>query len=267
MLLLIAAVSGLYTGGVLATASYNRYAARGDTDVLPPAPILASTQNEPPAFIPEVPADNPAAPALPLTVFPSALSPGTTVPDTLAADTTAAAAVVRDPVATPNPLPRPSPGPSQITRLVIPSIVLDSKVVEVGWVVREDQGRQRREWQVAEYAVGHHQGSGNPGDGTNIVLAGHVGGLGYVFRDLYYVKPGETVVIYTGGQQHEYVIAERLVVDEIGVSSEQRAQNARLIAPTPDEQITMVTCWPPTGPTRFTQRVIVHAVPASTTGK
>jgi hypothetical protein len=33
-------------------------------------------------------------------------------------------------------------------------------------------------WQVAEYAVGQHRGSANPGEGDNIVLAGHVGGFG-----------------------------------------------------------------------------------------
>jgi sortase (surface protein transpeptidase) len=52
-----------------------------------------------------------------------------------------------------------------------------------------------------------------------------------------------------------------VVVDEEGVSAEQQALNARYIQPTDRETVTLVTCWPATGKNRFSQRIIVRAVP------
>jgi sortase A len=107
---------------------------------------------------------------------------------------------------------------SMVTRLVIPSINVDSKVVEVGWEVVEQNGQQVAIWQVAKYAVGQHKGSANPGEGNNIVLAGHVGGYGKVFKDLYYVKSDDQITIYSAGQQYLYMVQERLVLQEESVS-------------------------------------------------
>jgi sortase (surface protein transpeptidase) len=59
------------------------------------------------------------------------------------------------------------------------------------------------------------------------------------------------------------VVQKRLIVDEEGVSAAQRAENATLIAPTDHELVTMITCWPPKGPNKFTQRVVVQAVPVA----
>lgn len=161
----------------------------------------------------------------------------------------------------PVPEASPAPQPATISRLVIPSIGVDSKVVEVGWEVVEQNGQQVAVWQVAEYAVGQHRGSANPGDGDNIVMAGHVGGYGKVFKDLYYVQPGDAITVYSAGEQYLYVVQERLVVDEEGVSAEQRGANARYIESTGAEMVTLVTCWPATGPNKYSQRVIVRATP------
>jgi sortase A len=150
---------------------------------------------------------------------------------------------------------------STVERLIIPAIELDAKVIEVGWQTVEQNGQQAAVWNVAEYAVGQHMGSANPGQGENIVLAGHVGGYGHVFRDLYYVKPGNRVLLYSGGQEYLYIVTERLIVDEDHAPPEQRAANAQLIGPTGSEMVTMVTCWPPTGKDKFTHRVIIRAAP------
>jgi len=154
---------------------------------------------------------------------------------------------------------------SKVERVVIPSVALDYKVIEVGWSTQQVGGKTVAVWDVANYAIGQHRSSANPGEGGNVVLAGHVGGYGHVFRDLFYVHPGEPVIVYSGGQQFLYVVQDRLIVDEEGASAEQRAVNARLIAPTDHELVTMITCWPPTGRYKFTQRVIVRAVPFSAT--
>lgn len=212
-----------YVGGLYANAAYNRLAARGDTAIAAPAPVMLPPAEVPAVFRVPILASAPAAPVTP-----------------------AAAQELR---------------PLTVSRLVVPSVAIDSKVVEVGWDVIEQEGQQVAVWQVAEYAVGHHKGSANPGEGGNVVLAGHVGGLGLVFRDLFYVQPGEPVILYSNGAQYRYEVSEKLIVDEEGASPEQRLANAQLIGPTDSEVVTLLTCWPPVGPDKFTQRVIVRATP------
>ncbi|MGC9025859.1 MAG: sortase, partial [Chloroflexia bacterium] len=183
------------------------------------------------------------------------------------------------PAATPVPTPTPSPAlpmlnwsrpevsplptsrplwHSEVLRIVIPSIGVDSPVVAVGWHVEEVGGQTMTVWDVARYAVGHHQGSGNPGEGTNIVLAGHSGGYGGVFRRLVEVQPGDEVVLHTAAGQYLYVVEEVLVLKEVGLPMEERIQNARYMAPTDEERLTLITCWPVH---IYDHRVIVLARP------
>lgn len=228
-LALIGIVILLYAGGLQAQAEFGRYAARGDTDVAvaPPPPISAA---------PDTPVYQPSAFDAPV------LNDGRVTgaaPPTLAADYRAT-----------------------ITRVMIPSIAVDAKVVEVGWEIeRQQDGSEVAVWQVAEFAVGQHRGSANPGDNENIVLAGHVGGYGKVFKDLIRVTVGDEITIFSNGQQYLYVVHSVHVVNEEGAPLEQRLDNARWIQPTGQEMVTMVTCWPPTGPEKYTQRVIVRALP------
>lgn len=224
----------LYIGGVQSQIAYHRLAARGDNDlpahpivIAAPAPASSSSGAEPAVF--SVPIIGTGSSAVP-------------------ADSSAS---------TPAPT-------ATVSRLLIPSINVDAKVVEVGWRIEDINGQPTAIWDVAEFAVGQHRGSANPGQGSNVVLAGHVGGYGKVFRDLYYVNPGDQIVVYSAGQQYLYIVQERLLVDEEGVSAEQRAANAQYIAPTDHEVVTLVTCWPASGPDRFSQRVIVRAVPFGT---
>ena len=232
-LMLVGLVVLAYVGGIYANEEYGRYAARGDTDV-PAQPAFVETEpSEPAPFI---------APLL-------SGGTGHTEPDSA------------DEGQVSSPLPPPVGSKPSITRVVIPSINVDSKVVEVGWE-EQKQGKQKvAVWQVAKYAVGQHLGSANPGEGGNIVLAGHVGGYGKVFKDLYDIEPGDQITLYSHGQQYLYVVQDRLLVAEEGVPAAQRAENAKLIGPTDQEQVTLVTCWPATGPKRYSQRVVVRAVP------
>ena len=235
LFMLVGVVLLFYVGGVYSQAEYERYAARGDTDLPAPVAVTSPEQSEEPApFI---------APILNQSGSIS-LSNGqivSAVPSNQASHE------------------------SSVTRVVIPSISVDSKVVEVGWDVVEQSNQQVAVWQVAEYAVGQHRGSSNPGEGNNIVLAGHVGGYGKVFKDLFYVKPGDQITLYSAGQQYLYTVQERLLVTEEGVSDEQHAVNAQLIAPTNHEVVTLVTCWPAKGANKFTQRVVVRATPFGAT--
>jgi sortase A len=243
----------LYVGGIYASAEYGIYAARGDTEEPAPQPVTPdmadpvislrsltflpqeSAANEPVPFTPPM-SDN-----APIASLPNPDGRVTSIlPDTL-----------------------PAEHKNTITRIIIPSIDVDSKVVPVGWEIQELKGQKVAVWQVAEYAVGHHVNSANPGEHDNIVLAGHVGGYGKVFKDLIKLEVGDTITIYSAGEAYQYIIHEKLLVTEEGVSAEKQAENARYIAPTSSETLTLVTCWPNTGPHKYTQRIIVRAVPAA----
>ena len=232
-------LSGLYLviamGGVYATVTYQLQVAHGDSDL--PALVTPVTGRN-------APLQSQRTLVVPVEPF--------TVPLLASND-----GRLRSPV----PVSVVVEHRSTVSRVVIPTIGVDFKVVEVGWDVVEEQGQRYAIWQVAEYAVGQHQGSANPGEGENIVLAAHVGGYGKVFKDLYFVKTGDPITIFSNGQQYLYTVRERLVVDEEGASEEQRRANAHLLAPSGSEMLTLITCWPLTGNDRFTQRVIVRALP------
>lgn len=151
------------------------------------------------------------------------------------------------------PAPRPPP-----TRIVIPKISVDAKVVEVGSQLKEVDGEQWIIWDVADYAAGHHKGSANPGEAGNIVITGHDDINGEVFRYLENLQSGDEITLYAGEDQRVYVVQRLELVREKGASLEERKQNARFMAPTPDETLTLISCWP----YRIdTHRIIVIAKP------
>lgn len=170
------------------------------------------------------------------------------------------------PTVTPTPQPaQPAPAPNPAiadgglpTRLVIPSVGIDANVIQVGWQLVEQNGQQFSIWQVADYAVGWHETSARLGQAGNTVMAGHHNVNGEVFRDLVNVEVGDEVDIYSGDQKFSYRVEMKTIVKEKGEPLEVRQRNAQWIAPTNDQRITMVTCWPYTN---NTHRVIVVAKP------
>src|SRR5436190_2764758 len=130
-------------------------------------------------------------------------------------------------------------------RLSIPSVKIDSKVVPVTWKrIPAPGGAQKSEWQVADFAVGHHAGSANPGQVGNVVLSAHVDYKGQVFKDLNKVHKGDEVTVFTEKGQYLYVVTDLVIVKEEGVPEEQKRRNAAYMDPTPDQTLTMITCWP-----------------------
>ncbi len=131
-------------------------------------------------------------------------------------------------------------------RLYLPGVGIDTKVVPVGWdMIPAPNGQGiRAEWQVADFAVGHHKGSANPGQPGNVVLSGHVDYKGQVFKELHNSKKGDEVIMYTEKGQYLYVITDMVLVKEVGVPDEQKKRNAAYMNPTPDPTLTMITCWP-----------------------
>lgn len=186
-------------------------------------------------------------------------------PEPTATATATATPVANQPAPAASAQPTPTapvaaiPDPNiEPTRLVIPAVGIDAPVIPVGWDLVEQNGTQYSVWQVADNAVGWHKTTALPGVPGNTVMAGHHNVKGEVFRDLVNVEVGDEIVIYTGDISYTYKVELKTIVKEKGESLDVRRKNAEWIAPTTDERITLVTCWPYTN---NTHRVIVVAKP------
>ena len=116
------------------------------------------------------------------------------------------------------------------------------------------------EWQVADYAVSFHKTSALPGAVGNTVMSGHNNMNGEVFKNLVNVKMGENIFLYADNRTYEYTVQQILLLKERDMPLDVRLQNAQWIAPTNDDRLTLISCWPYTS---NTHRVIVVAKPVS----
>ena len=145
-------------------------------------------------------------------------------------------------------------------RVVVPAIDVDSAVVPIGWHVVTENGQRYSVWEVADNVVGWHQTSSYPGQKGNLVLNGHHNINGEVFRYLVDLEVGDPITVYARGKAYTYAVTEKHILKEKGETAEVRLENARWIAPTSDERLTLVTCWPYTS---NTHRLVVVARPIS----
>jgi sortase A len=125
--------------------------------------------------------------------------------------------------------------PDQPGRIVIPSIALDQRVVEVGVVMENG----KPVWDTAAYAVGFHRGTAQPGTRGNAVMAGHISSpvsrKGEAFRRLPEVRIGDRVFVYIGERRAGYEISEIRVLPPTAT---------QVMAPTADAVLTLITCYP-----------------------
>jgi LPXTG-site transpeptidase (sortase) family protein len=216
----------------------------------------------PPTFTPWPPtATVTTSPATAFSPTPSTISPipTATASPTLRQAQGTASTPTSTPTAIPSPTFTPTPsGPPPASappdRIVSPAIGLDAPVVPVGWTVT-DEGAV---WDSADRAAGWHQGSAYPGCIGNTVLSGHHNIKGKVFRYLIDLEPDDEVLLYVGDMAYRYVVTEKHLFEEKGKPEEVRRANAQWIAPTDDERLTLVTCWPYTS---NTHRLIIVAKP------
>jgi sortase A len=125
--------------------------------------------------------------------------------------------------------------PDSPNRIVIPSISLDAKVVDVGIIVEDG----KPVWETAAFAVGYHRGTALPGTRGNTVMAGHISSpvskRGEVFRRLPEVRIGDRVEVYAGERRVSYSVAEIKVVSPAAIE---------VMRPSDDARLTLITCWP-----------------------
>lgn len=93
-------------------------------------------------------------------------------------------------------------------------------------VVQGDSGNLLRR------AVGHLPETALPGEAGNVALAGHRDGL---FRPLRNVRTGDLITLRTPGREFQYQVEWTAVVPPTAV---------RVLQPTSDEALTLVTCFP-----------------------
>ncbi len=164
----------------------------------------------------------------------------------------------RLPSATPDLRRQPGPVPDWIR---IPSLGVDSPVLPVGWTDPDQAEDGSVQWRTADFGAGLHAGSARLGEAGNTVISGHNNIGGAVFRRLAELAPGDTITLGAGGRDWTYTVERRFIVPEEDASEARRRANAGWIESSPDERVTLVSCYPPWG---NSHRVIVVARPKAT---
>lgn len=148
----------------------------------------------------------------------------------------------------------PDGSPTQIS---VPAIGLSQEIRPVGIIPVVVNGTTYFTWNVLDSYVGWHNLSARPGQVGNTVLSGHSDAKARVFQKLHQINISDEIAIVSGGQIRHYMVTNKLLLQEKGTSIETRIENARWIAPTNDERLTLVTCARPGA----THRLIVVAYP------
>jgi sortase A len=143
-------------------------------------------------------------------------SPGGPAPEEIPAH-------LRDLVAAITPLPMPTPGPEQATRIQIPVVGVDAPVVEGD------------DWEPLKQGAGHHIGSANPGESGNCIISAHNDIFGEIFRDLPDLDLGDEVFVHTTSQMYRYVVTQKRFIEPTDVS---------VMSPTSSPVLTLISCYP-----------------------
>lgn len=102
------------------------------------------------------------------------------------------------------------------------------------------------------FGLGHVSGTAPPAGDGNCAIGGHRDTWAAFMKDL---RVGDEMTMETREQRRSYRVSSIAVVRESDLSAIEPAEGARL---------TLITCWPFTGLTRSTQRLVVvgEAVPS-----
>jgi LPXTG-site transpeptidase (sortase) family protein len=117
-------------------------------------------------------------------------------------------------------------------RLQLPSINVDTEVKGAGLAPGKDG---EPEWETLPFVAAHYPMLGPVGAPGNAVISGHVVTLsmGNVFRDLYKVKLGEPIEVFTEDSHFSYRVEEIKLV---------KPEAVEVMAPTEDARLTVITC-------------------------
>lgn len=207
-----------------------------------------------------LPLETQAAPTTQAAVVVPSASPGTALPPAEESSPIASEHPTVPPIATlpAAPVAKPSGTTARAVRIVIPVLHLDARVVNMPDIVVMQNGQRVSNWDVPKYDVGHAAGSANPGERDNVVLSAHNNLYNALFRKLYTMKPGDEITLFNAaGNSFLYRVVQSYIVQEVGVSFEQQVANARVMLPTKDARLTLISCYPENN---NTHRAIVIAL-------
>ena len=123
------------------------------------------------------------------------------------------------------PIPEiPTPGPEHARTIFIPVLWSTPAPVVLG------DG-----WEQLKKGVGQHVGTGNPGEGGNMVLSAHNDIFGELFRYLDRLKPGDEIIISTSSREYVYRVTGVRIVEPTEVS---------VMASTARSTVTLISCYP-----------------------
>jgi LPXTG-site transpeptidase (sortase) family protein len=149
--------------------------------------------------------------------------------------------------------------PAIPVRIEIPKIALDAPVITADYATTEVQGQTFGQWKPPGFfASAWHPDSALLGEVGNTVLNGHHNVDGEVFKGLVELEVGDTIFVYSEEKKYEFVIVNRLILEDTFMDAKIRLANARWLARSEDVRLTLVTCWPLTS---YTHRLILVASP------
>lgn len=146
-----------------------------------------------------------------------------------------------------NPTNRQEPAPSgeKPVQLEIASIGLAAPVLPAQTSMVSVDGQEFKQWLAPDaFAAGWHDDSALLGLRGNTVLNGHHNIFGEVFRGLIDVQIGDEIILYSDTRAYKYLVTNKMILPEKYEQIDVRMENARWIMPSPDERLTLITCWP-----------------------
>jgi len=216
----------LATGAIYGYSTYEQ--ARAEREAASLKPVI------PDAWTPEAnPTDTPTAVAI------AATNPGDPRADTFLPYT-------QRTETRPTPTPTAAPATFPAERIVASTIHLDAPVKEAPIV--------NGQWEIPKFAAGHLEGTAQPLQGNNVVLAGHVESIssGDVFANLEHLHRGDSIRLYTKAAVITYTVESVKAVSN---------DDTEVLQPTSGEVLTLITCagaWLPLQHD-YTQRTVVIA--------
>ncbi len=143
--------------------------------------------------------------------------------------------------------------------LEIPKLDLSAPVVAVSQREVELAGVWVTQLYVPNaFAVGWSEASAPVGARGNTVLVGHNNLYGEVFKNLWDLQVGDEIIVRGASGERLYRVSQTSIFEEKNQSADIRLANAKWVDPVPQEQITLITCWPYY---TNTHRVVVVALP------
>ncbi len=99
--------------------------------------------------------------------------------------------------------------------------------------------------------IGHHSSTGHPGDSRQIFLSAH---RDTHFKELEFVKPGDTILVQTTYGKFEYTVSHTKIVPATQTSVIRTEQ-------LDEDELVLMTCWPFNSWTDSSERFLIYSYP------